>query len=346
MEKIKEIDYLRGLSTIFVILIHLTSSYLTYSKDSLTYNFFGTFNCSLTFVVPAFLFISVFLMTYQVKNKETINWLKFISKRIFKVLLALILWTVIYIIYNGTLENITFKNIMEYLMLGNASYHLYFIPLIIQLYMIFPFIWIISKKLSTIKINTLLSFILCIISAILIHSSFTLIFRLNILKTFQHFATVIFSYTLPIFIGTWIGFNYNNIKKYYNKFFIIFLIMLSIICNYYYVKFEFINYTYKTTLLFSPIYWTIIILTLVYLLRYIKNSTFLNKISKNSFIIYLSHPLIIDIINNKFKLIKLSITNSQFINYGINIILQLIIVLGTSYFISILFQKIKRVVQK
>ena len=227
MEKIKEIDYLRGLTTIFVIIIHLTSSCLTYPKDSFTYQIFGSINCALTFAVPSFLFISALVMTYQLKHKEKINWIKFIFKRIFKVLSALILWTIIYVLYWGNPQNITLKSIIGYLILGNASYHLYFIPLIIQLYLIFPLIWFIAKKTSKIKVNTILSFCICFITGAILQYAFTTIFRLNIFKTFIYFATIIFSYTLPITIGVWIGFNYNEVKNFFNKFFILFLILIT-----------------------------------------------------------------------------------------------------------------------
>lgn len=334
MEKIKEIDYLRGLATLFVLLIHITSTYISYPQNSAVYLIGGSFNCALTFAVPAFLFISALVMTYQLKNKEKINWLKFIGKRIVKVLSALILWSIIYIICWGNLQNITLKNIISYLVLGNASYHLYFIPLIIQLYLIFPIIWMIAGFTKKIKVNTVLSFILCFIISAVLQYSFTTIFRLNIFKTFIYFSTIIFSYTLPIAMGTWIGFNYSKVKNFFNKYFITFLLLGTVIACIYYVKVEFINYTYKTTLLFSPFYWVLIILSLTYLLRYIKSCPFLEEISKKSFIIYLVHPLILNIVNNH---INFSIINSTFFNYLINIALKFIIILSISYLISLIW---------
>lgn len=343
MNKIKEIDCLRGLATIFVIIIHLTSNCITYPKSSFTYQIIGSINCALTFSVPAFLFISVLIMTYQAKNKEKINWIKFISKRILKVLSALILWSLIYVLYWGNISSISSKHILGYIVLGNASYHLYFIPLIIQLYLIFPLIWFLAKNVSKFKLNTRLSFILCIIIASIIQYYFTLIFRLNIFKTFSYFSTVIFSYTLPLSIGTWIGFNYTKIKNHFNKYFLAVLILLSIIAGYYYVNFEFIDYKYKTTLLFSPLYWSLIIVTLTYLLRYVKEFKLLSNISKYSFVIYLSHPLILDIINKlNYEYIKIS--NSPFFNYCIEFFIKFIIVVGLSYLLSFIWYKLKKIV--
>lgn len=342
MDKIKEIDYLRGIATILVILIHLTSSAITFPVTSLSYQLVGAFNCAITFVVPTFLFISALIMTYKLKNTEKICWSKFLLKRIIKVLSALIIWSLIYILYWGDIFNLTQKKVLGYLILGNASYHLYFIPLIIQLYLLFPIIWIIVKNISKIKINLLLSFFICIVLCGFLQYSFTTIFRLNIFKTFIHFPTIIFSYTLPISIGIWIGFNYSQIKKFYNKFFIVFLLIFTIFACYYYVKINFVQYTYKATLLFSPLYWSLIILTLTYFLRYINKSTFLSKISQKSFVIYLSHPLILDILNKSLNYEIFNITPFLTANYFINIFTKFLITLSMSYFLSYIWFKLRK----
>ena len=73
MRRIKELDSLRGLITLFVIVIHLTSTYVYYKEDVFTYNFVGILNCALTFVVPCFLFISAMIMAVQAKKLKKIK---------------------------------------------------------------------------------------------------------------------------------------------------------------------------------------------------------------------------------------------------------------------------------
>ena len=58
MEKLKEIDFLRAFAILAVVIIHLTSDFLVYPKDSSTYITFGILNKSLQFAVPLFIFIS------------------------------------------------------------------------------------------------------------------------------------------------------------------------------------------------------------------------------------------------------------------------------------------------
>ncbi len=343
MEKIKEIDYLRGVATILVILIHITSSCLTLPKDSLLYTAVGSFNCAITFAVPAFLFISALIMTYKLRNTEKVNWIKFVSKKIFKVLSALILWSIIYIIFWEPGIELSFWKIIRYLCLGNAAYHLYFIPLIIQLYLLFPLTWFVAKKISKLKLNQILSFSICITMALILQSVFTLIFRLQIFKTFTHFASVIFSYTLPVTLGVWIGFNYNSIKHFYNNWFIFIVSLLTVFAGYRYVNLEFINYTYTSTLLFSPIYWSLIILTLVYLLRYINRSLVLEEISKKSFIIYLFHPLILSFLPND---LGINIFSSSSVNYIFMLLIKFLIVLIVSYILAFCWYNAKNIPTK
>ncbi len=341
MEKIKEIDYLRGVATLLVILIHITSSCLTLPKDSLLYTVVGSFNCAITFAVPAFLFISALVMTYKLKNTEKVNWIKFVLKKIFKVLSALILWSIVYITFWEPNVELSLKKIIGYLCLGNASYHLYFIPLIMQLYLIFPLIWFATKKISKLKLNQILSFFICITMGLILQSAFTIIFRLSIFKTFTHFASIIFSYTLPVTLGIWIGFNYNTLKSFYNNWFIFIVSLLTVFAGYRYVNLEFINYTYTSTLLFSPVYWSLIILTLVYLLRYINRSIFLEEISKKSFIIYLAHPLVLSFLPNNFEI---SIFSSSSINYIFMLLIKFIIALTASYLLAFCWYSVKKAI--
>lgn len=335
MQKIKEIDYLRAFSTLFVLLIHLTSTYLNYSPDSYTYKIISFFNRTLTFVVPCFLFISALVMTYQAKNLEKINWVKFTLKRLSKVLIALILWSAIYLHYLGTINLLTKEKIYEHLLTGNVFYHLYFLPIIIQLYLLFPLIWLGIKKISKIKVSLPVSFSICIVLGILFQTFFSYTFRLNLFKTFPYFYCLIFTYSLPIIMGIWIGFNYNEVKNFFNKYFLILLLVLTIL-----------THPYKEKLFISPIYWVSITLTLTYLLRYIKNSKILNEISKKSFIIYLSHPLFMSILDNELNYQMINITNSVFANYCINLFIRFAIILTTSYLLALIWSLIKKIIPK
>ena len=155
MGKLKEITYLRGFAILAVIMIHLTSGYLNYPSDCTTFFVFGIINRGLQFAVPLFLFLSAILLGYKHKDDKKINLPKFYLKRLSKVILALILWSIIYIGYYNypifNLNALNWETIKGYLLLGNASYHLYFIPIIVQLYLFFPLFWLLNKKQNYLK---------------------------------------------------------------------------------------------------------------------------------------------------------------------------------------------------
>ena len=363
MRRIKELDSLRGLITLFVIVIHLTSTYVYYKEDVFTYNFVGILNCALTFVVPCFLFISAMIMGIQAKKLKRINWKEFTYKRLVKVTIALIFWTIIYLFLFGRSQEIESEKFIEILLTGNAAYHLYFLPIIFQLYILFPLIWLakdfwknnLKKKLKKVlkkkkikinlDLNLLPNFLLVIFIAALIHYIFLFGFRFNILRKLIYHPIFLITYFLPVVLGIWLGINYSKIKKISNKFVSIALIILSIVSGYIYVYWGFINFNGRTQLIVSPIYWCIICTSLLYFFKQLNKKTpFLNKISQHSFIIYLVHPVFLYLLAVNFPSFII-ITNNHFINYIIDTIIRFVIILSASYLVSFIWYKVKYSIQ-
>jgi len=98
------------------------------------------------FCVPLFIGISGYtLMLGYGKGKFPI--LKFFSRRILKILPLYLLWSAIYVIQGWIISNqipsisqlpSQTLNFLSLLLKGQSYYHLYFVPLIIQLYLLFP----------------------------------------------------------------------------------------------------------------------------------------------------------------------------------------------------------------
>jgi len=328
MEKLKEITYLRGFAILAVIMIHLTSGYLNYPSDCTTFFVFGVINRGLQFAVPLFLFLSALLLAYKHKNTDSINLPKFYLKRLSKVVLALILWSVIYIWYYKSPVN--WEAIKGYLLLGNASYHLYFIPIIIQLYLFFPIFGLLNKKTKLFK-----NFIICITTFVLLQLAFTGIIRINLFRSYPYFYLLLLTYILPIGLGLFIGFNYEEVIKNLNVKSFLVLLVLTLIYGGLYTNSEMYNYSTYISTLFVSFYWSLASITLLNFSIFIKKDIILKEISDKSFTIYLSHPLILSLvqiwlINNPTRL-----SNNAFINFSLLLIAKLIIVLGTSYLIGV-----------
>ncbi len=116
----QKIQILRGLSIIMVIIIHTNAG----SLIDVLYRPF------INFAVAMFIFSSGYLTKCEIENKK-----QFFGKRIKKVLIPYVLWTVIYTFFQSKPEKL-----IENLLTTNACEHLYYIFTYIQLVLLTPVI--------------------------------------------------------------------------------------------------------------------------------------------------------------------------------------------------------------
>ena len=90
-----EIDFLRIVSIIAVVLIHSTSKILDYSKFNLLAHPLTFFlNQILRFAVPLFFMISAFVL--EDKYSDNLNYISYLKKRFSKIFLPYLFWSLIY----------------------------------------------------------------------------------------------------------------------------------------------------------------------------------------------------------------------------------------------------------
>lgn len=143
-ERLKELDFIRCIATIAVLLIHVTSTYIL--DNDITY----VINQSMRFAIPVFIILSGASIYYSNLNKDNISYFNFIKKRVIKIFVPYMLWTIIYIFYEvrhdlgivSTGELV--KQFLKYLVLGKE--HLYFVVIIFQIYLIYPLFHLLFKK--------------------------------------------------------------------------------------------------------------------------------------------------------------------------------------------------------
>lgn len=136
-------DILRGAAIIAVVAIHSISVGLNQPINSLDFNLTMFFRNAINFAVPVFLAISgYFLVNKNVQN--TAQYISFIKKQIPKVYLPCLVWSLCWLLLSrlrgGGLDYFdvfTFQ--------ANEIY--YFIFLIVQCYLLLPFL----QKLATHK---------------------------------------------------------------------------------------------------------------------------------------------------------------------------------------------------
>ncbi len=145
-KRIRELDMMRGLAAIAVIMIHVTAAPLVEScwQGSSTI-FYLTLNMAARFAVPVFIMLSG--AGLELANRQNEGYLSYIRRRLSKIAPAYILWSVVYsFIWDKETEmlsigqKVTLSSIVSDLVTGRSCIHLYFVPLIIQFYLLFPFI--------------------------------------------------------------------------------------------------------------------------------------------------------------------------------------------------------------
>ena len=136
------IEYIRGISMLGVIGIHVGSQYLMNpaSKAHLT----ALFEIATRFSVPIFFFISAFGIFYNMDLDKPFSYRRFLEKRSRAVVIPYLVWSLFYLLHDGWLYNVGFPgplSLASLLFFGNAKYQLYFLVLLIWFYLLMP-LWI------------------------------------------------------------------------------------------------------------------------------------------------------------------------------------------------------------
>jgi peptidoglycan/LPS O-acetylase OafA/YrhL len=132
-------DFLRALATLAVIGIHVSANYADTSPGGLF------FNQLVRFAVPMFVIISGYLLYFRdLSAARPESAARFYQKRFSKILWPYLLWTVFYTLLTQYLLRIWPDPLTlaaaagKHLLWGTAGYHLYFMVIIIQCYLLYP----------------------------------------------------------------------------------------------------------------------------------------------------------------------------------------------------------------
>ena len=290
--RINYFDILRIISSFSVILIHVSARYYTNSNiNSNNWKIAHYYNGISRFGVPVFLMISGALFL-----SRDLSFSQILKKYIRRLLTKLIFWSFIYSIY---ITNLSIKNLQILIInffLGN--YHFWYIIVIIELYLITPFLREIIKK----------DLLICFINL-----SFIFTFLIPNLNDFNSFFPQIISKILQI-INMKLNFKY--IKGY------IFYFMFGYYLNnknislfkliFIYI-FGIIGFFFTTIILYKMsiikqkknikffrglnlnilLYSTSVFMSFKYNLNNYKINLLFKRISNYTFGIYLIHPLIL-----------------------------------------------------
>ncbi|MFT9848547.1 acyltransferase [Aneurinibacillus sp. REN35] len=145
-QRIYELDWLRAFAALSVISIHTTSTYVMKSDTAYIWN------QAMRYAVPLFIILSGFLLYYSDRNKTSVPYGSFYKRRFSKILIPYVIWTVLYAAYKHwdvllAEEYGTFlSSLGDHLLYGTGFVHLYFLIIMVQLYLIYPLLYVWLKR--------------------------------------------------------------------------------------------------------------------------------------------------------------------------------------------------------
>lgn len=204
--KLVEIDFVRAVAILAVLLIHGTSEGIAELKaGSLSHTMYLVLNKLSHFTVPVFVFVSGLVLFYQYYDRWNVKQaLQFYRKRITGVLFPYLLWSVFYYVYPQLLSNpsavvIDVPALLEDLKWGDTGYHLYFLIIILQFYLLFPLLMTLARGVPWIGRRL-------IWIGLAVHAGFYILNHWFV--PFEHKTSLWANYFSLFALGGWIGTHY------------------------------------------------------------------------------------------------------------------------------------------
>lgn len=309
---LNKLDYLKGLAILGVVAIHTLGAEYPINNDFIYIIYINIIQLS-AFSVPFFLFISGLVLTYNYGDMK-INYIKFIKRRFFVILIPFIVWSCIYLVYNNALMgknmDLNIITVIRKLATGNAEFHLYFIVLVMQFYLIFPFI--LNYVLKFKKHHTILLASIFMFNLLLIYLYY---YQFDYLS--EKILKKIFIFWIFYFVfGMVIGYNIDNNKyRISDKSLYIFVPLFLI----FYLSLDISYFSNglqdKNIFWFRPQTFIYATLSIIIAFKFINELRMLNilklpaklvrKLGQNSFGIYLSHALFLNISKISFGILRI-----------------------------------------
>jgi surface polysaccharide O-acyltransferase-like enzyme len=141
-QRLREFDLVRAFAALSVIAIHTTAGFVQ------LYSLAGIWNEWMRYAVPVFIILSgVVLMYTDQKVAMPEPYFAFLRKRLGKVVLPFVVWTLFYVYYGARevwmnegwhgVKRIA-ETLPDHFLYGTGSYHLYFLLITVQLYLLYP----------------------------------------------------------------------------------------------------------------------------------------------------------------------------------------------------------------
>lgn len=304
--KASEISLLTAILCILVVFIHISSqAVVSLNKTSIPLILIYIPWKASHFVVQGFIFLSALKIyrKYRDTQMDFNIYIAFVKSRLLHIYLPYALWVMIYYLYFCSIGYFPFSllDYIKYLVIGNLSSPFYFIVIIMQFYMLMP-LWLYCVR--RFKLLTIISMATGITILMMYHLP-------NILSivsfghiTFEYNDRVMTSYLVYWIVGCYAGSGLEDFKTLINKYIKeIFLVTLLLLIAYIVLTYvQFLGIRYFNFIEILRIFYCFgAILSLYSACDYLSSqknllTLMLYNISQASFYIYLSHCLVLNIV--------------------------------------------------
>lgn len=346
-ERLVELDILRAFAIIGVILIHVVSGALYYvNTATASFKIYIFIDQFLRYSVPLFVALSGYTLALKYAGRK-INPVEFFNRRIVRILPWYFFWSAVIFLFLRFTHwwELTPKfPLWKIIFLGKADYHLYFVPMILQLYILFPLILFLCGKLK----NKLL-----IIVFLMQAMFYWFLTQISLNKIQSGFFTL--DQQQYLFFGTWIFYfllgillqHEVKINKAFTKIIPIVLVIsfLWMLWNCFGVIDKSYNIINATRFARIPVLIyasSFILFSLIYSQKLLslpeRAVKFLSEMGKRSYVIYLLHTLIIRVFSDyvhflgNLQLILIAILSIIVSNYLAGISIALVSFLNSKIF--------------
>ena len=133
-------DVLRGLATVFVLLIHITADHAFSEADTAAYWILNALNKLFGIAVPIFVALTVFLSLKSGKRRSP----AYLGRKLLPLAALYLIWSALYLCYGIGAHSAPLPSAGELvrgnLLQGKTCYHLYYIVMLLQLYLLLFFL--------------------------------------------------------------------------------------------------------------------------------------------------------------------------------------------------------------
>ena len=152
--KLAEIDFVRAIAVFSVIMIHVSANYVELLGLGFLMNQWSRF------AVPLFLLLSGLVL--HLPQAQRLSAAIFYRRRFGKILFPYLLWSVFYVLFTAFTNRlpIAWSSLPSALIYGTGYYHLYFVIILLQLYLLYPLLskWLARTPLLCLSLSFTLTF--------------------------------------------------------------------------------------------------------------------------------------------------------------------------------------------